>query len=100
MPENIKVSPELLKQGSKNIGNLAIDYETQYKKIFEDVERMHQMWDGDDNRAYTNAILPFRSDLQELAKLLQQISAFLGQAAKAYADNQQSNVAGANRLRG
>lgn len=100
MAENIKVSPERLKQGSKTITSLASDYETQYKKIFTDVERMHQMWTGDDNRAYTNAILPFRADLQELAKLLQQISAFLGQAGKAYADIQQSNVTGANRLRG
>lgn len=100
MAENIRVSPERLNQGSKTIASLTSEYETQYNKIFQDVERMHQMWDGEDNRAYTNAILPFRTDLQELAKLLQQISAFLAQAGKAYADTQQGNVAGANRLRG
>jgi len=100
MSENIRVSPDRLKQGSSKIASLKVDYETQYKRILDDVANMRRSWTGLDNDAYASAVQQFEPDLKALSNLLNQISAFLGEAGKAYAETQQANVSGANRLRG
>jgi len=97
--ESIRVSPDRLKQGSTKIAALKRDYDDQVNRIMSDVRNMRSSWTGADNDAYAAAVEEFKPDLDALAQKLQQISDFLGGAGKAYADNQQANVSGANRLR-
>ena len=99
MAEKIRVSPDRLTSGGAKISSLSEDYVSGYKRIFEDVGRMQQAWDGPDNREYQAAIDEFRPDLQALADLLKQMSEFLKGAGKQYSTTQEGAVTGARNLR-
>lgn len=98
MGRTIKVNPTELTAASTQIDSAAGEYRKLYNKLYSDVGGMQAAWQGKDNQAFCTQIDGFREDFEMMAKLMDEYSAFLKQAAKTYTDAQQEVVSQAQRL--
>lgn len=98
MAGKIVVNPAQLNSTAAQVDSAAAEYRKLYNKLFSDVSAMKAAWQGVDNQAFTTQIEGFRQDFEEMAKLMDQYSAFLKQAAKTYQQAQDDTVSAARRL--
>ena len=98
MGRTIKVDPAQLTSTAARVDSAAAEYRKLYNKLYSDVGAMKAAWQGVDNQAFTTQIEGFKQDFEEMAKLMDQYSAFLKQSAKTYQQAQDDTVNAARRL--
>lgn len=98
MGRTIRVNPQELNTVASRIDNQAAEYRRLYNMLFSDVGRMRAAWQGVDNQAFTEQIEGFREDFDMMARLMDEYSAFLKNAAKTYQAAQDDVVANARKL--
>ena len=98
MARNIMVTPEQLENTAGAIEDLAGEYQTQYKTIYNEADAMAASWTGEDNVAYINQIKGFQDDLQKMYNLMMSYADFLRKSAAAYRQTQDEITADAKRL--
>lgn len=98
MGTKIMVNPASLKSASQKIDQQATDYETIYKKLFDEVDGMAVAWKGADNMAFVNQIKGFMDDFQSMTTLMRQYSEFLNRSASTYTATQDDIIAKAKQL--
>ncbi|MEG0177122.1 WXG100 family type VII secretion target [Anaerorhabdus sp.] len=94
----IYVDPERLEMSSRKIDSESQDYEKCFMKLFDEVEKMKNAWQGKDNVAFTNQIRTFENDFRQIHVICQQYSEFLRSSARAYRETQNELMNQVNRL--
>ena len=98
MGRRIAVNPAQLNSTAAKVDSAAGEYRKLYNKLYSDVGAMRSAWQGVDNQAFTTQIDGFKQDFDQMAKLMDQYSAFLKQSAKTYQQAQDDTVSAARRL--
>lgn len=97
--KKIAVQPEVLIKVGGQIGTIAVDFETQYKKIYSLVDNVNQQWSGADQKEFYDKIVGFRNDFEEMKKIMDDYARVLNAAGKAYQNAQTSVINDARKLR-
>jgi len=98
MGNQLRVEPEVLETTAQKIETQASDYEATYKSLFDEVDGMAAIWQGEDNVAFVNQVKGFMDDYQKMTALMKEYSQFLKQSATAYKTTQQDVTAKARTL--
>ena len=98
MTRAIKVNPAQLNSTAAQVDSATAEYRKLYNKLYSDVDAMKAAWQGVDNQTFTSQIEGFRQDFEQMAKLMDEYSVFLKQAAKTYTQAQDDTVSAARRL--
>jgi WXG100 family type VII secretion target len=98
MSRFIMVEPQQLESAAGKIEQQAADYESTYRKLFNEVDAMSNAWQGADNVAFTNQIKTFTTDFEKMTQLMRDYAEFLRLSAKAYRDAQNEVKTQASRL--
>ncbi len=102
MADKILVTPEQLKQKSKDIQRLAQNYQTEYEKVYTAVDKMKAdgNFDGADYEEFRNKVVEFKKDFQKMKQLMDDYANFLSTTANQYEQTQNDAVKSARSLSG
>lgn len=98
MARKIKVDPAQLEATAAQVTSAAGEYRKLYNQLYSDVGNMRSAWQGEDNVAFTTQIEGFKDDFETMAKLMDEYSRFLSDAAKTYRQTQDEVTSAARRL--
>ena len=98
MAGSIKVDPAILKSTAGKVDAQAAEYRKEFAQLYADVDAMKAAWQGVDNQAFTAQIEGFRPEFEKMAKLMDEYSSFLKQAAEVYQSTQDQIAAAAKKL--
>ena len=85
MANSWKVETEQLKSASNVLTDLIGKYNTQYEKLYQEVDNLKsQNWTGVASEAFNSKLESYKNDFQELEKVLKSFCEFLNSAAERY----------------
>ena len=88
----IAVQPEQLTACAGILEERNEEYERNCMELFQTVEEMSAVWQGEDNAAFTEEIGQFEKDFHEIRSLCAQYAQFLRNAAGSYRSVQEEIV--------
>ena len=98
MAGSIKVDPAVLTSTAGKVDAQAAEYRKEFAQLYSEVDAMQAAWQGADNVAFTNQIKTFKPDFEKMAKLMDEYSQFLKQAASTYQKTQDEIKSAAAKL--
>ena len=98
MAGSIKVDPAVLTSTATKVDAQSAEYRKEYAQLYTEVDAMQAAWQGADNVAFTNQIKTFKPDFEKMAKLMDDYSQFLKQAADTYQKTQDEIKNAASKL--
>lgn len=98
MGEFISVEPKKMVEGAQNIRECSNKYTTISQSLMEKATQMGGIFEGADSQAFTQQVLGFAEELEQMAKKLNLVGDALETQAKNYQNRQDSNVEGASNL--
>jgi len=98
MAGSIKVDPAVLKSTATKVDTQAAEYRKQFGNLYTEVETLKAAWQGVDNQAFTAQIDSFKPEFEKMAKLMEDYSAFLRNAADNYQKTQDAIAGVAKKL--
>lgn len=95
----IIVTTAELETAAHSISLLADTYHENYEKIFTLVNDLKEAsWQGNDNLVFTNQIMQFRNDFENMEHILRDYESFLKKTAEGYRTTQGYIKDGAAKL--
>lgn len=98
MSSSIRVTPEQLLKSAGNVDSKIGQYVKQYQKLYSEIDSLSNNWKGEGNQAYAKQINSFKSEFENLKKVLDNYVAFLKEAARVYRETEQNIKDGAGKL--
>lgn len=86
--KKIYVDPARLDSSAMKIESETQEYQISFLRLFGEVDKMQNAWQGKDNVAFTNQIRQFENDFRQVELLCRQYSEFLRNSARAYRETQ------------
>ena len=99
MMNRITVQPEELLLCAGTMEQRNEEYERDCLSLFQTVEEMGTVWQGEDNAAFTGRIAEFEKDFREIQALCARYAQFLRNAAHSYEAAQSRIIQQAGLLR-
>lgn len=94
----ITVTPDYLDACAGRMEEKNADYVRNCAELFTAVDNMSAAWSGKDNTAFTNRILKFRNDFNQISLLCTAYADFLRSSARAYRQTQDELTSQAEML--
>ena len=96
----IKVEPEELELQANRLQQDLEQYQNQSKQVLNTVLNLKDIWHGKDNETFTNRLLEYHKDIQQVGLILNDYIQFLKQSTQSYRQVQEDVVSQAQSLRG
>ena len=96
--KRILVEPVQLENVASIVENRNNEYQRLYHSLFQEVDNISGVWQGEDNIAFTNQIKGFNDDFNRIAIVLSQYTEFLRNSARSYRECQNQLVSQARTL--
>ena len=77
MSVKINVDPARLEASASHIEQMYMNYEREYRRLFQDVQTMGNNWQGKDNQAFVQQINGFAKDFASMRNLMKEYAEFL-----------------------
>jgi WXG100 family type VII secretion target len=97
---SINVTPEDLKKSANNVDGKIKEYVNLYNKLYGEVQTMAANWKGEANQAYAKQIEGFKTEFENLKKVLENYVEFLHKSAEVYSRTEANIKDGAGKLTG
>lgn len=98
MSVKINVDPARLEASASHIEQMYMNYEREYRRLFQDVQTMGNNWQGKDNQAFVQQINGFVKDFVSMRNLMKEYAEFLKASARAYRNTQNERAQQARHL--
>ena len=98
MSVKINVDPARLEASASHIEQMYMNYEREYRRLFQDVQTMGNNWQGKDNQAFVQQINGFVKDFASMRNLMKEYAEFLKESARAYRNTQNERAQQARHL--
>lgn len=95
---NMKVQTGEVTAAKNQIASKASDLKTAYQKVFSDLEKINEAWDGDDNNEFNDRKASFQKDFQELDVFLESLDRYLKKVVDDYNKAENDTKQAAQRL--
>ena len=96
----IKVEIEELENQANQIQREADQYQSESSHLLQSVLNLKEIWHGKDNEAFTNRLMEYQKDIQQVGLILNDYIHFLKQSAQGYRQVQEELVSQAQGLKG
>jgi WXG100 family type VII secretion target len=96
--QKIMVEPIQLENVASVVENRNTEYQRLYHLLFQEVDNVSSVWQGEDNIAFTNQIKGFNDDFNRISIVLTQYVEFLRNSSRTYRECQSQLVSNARSL--
>ncbi|MBW9211878.1 MULTISPECIES: WXG100 family type VII secretion target [Terrabacteria group] len=96
----IKVEPEELELQANQLQQALEQYQNQSGQLMNTVLNLKDIWQGKDNEAFTNRLLEYHKDIQQIGLILNDYIQFLKQSTHSYRQVQEDLVSQVQGLKG
>ena len=77
----MKLSYEEMQELARNAHNGVSDFIAEATEFFNEVEKLAESWSGSDHLAFSNAVLSYKKDIENLGKVCNDYAVYLDDAA-------------------
>lgn len=88
MNNSISIDPQGLKKIATNVQNDASKYETEIKEVYRIVEAIKGSWAGKDSQQYIAKVNSYKTQMENLGKIIQQYGEFIQKVGTEYQKTQ------------
>ena len=98
MGYGITANYQEMAEAAREINKCAGEYQTNVNEIYSTIDKLKTDWEGEDNLRFVSATEEYRKDMLRLGEILNSFSAFLDQAQRSIAEDQDANTSDAAKL--
>lgn len=97
--QRIIVDPQELEITAQKVESASDEYQSIYRTLYGEVDKMAASWQGKENQEFTNRIKSYENDLRQINIIIRQYAEFVRNSARAYRETQDELYANAGHLR-